>query len=367
MRASSLTCLLLLAAGPAWPAATLGIATPPGASTIAYDINAKGQVAAVIEHANGRQRGVLVEQGTATALALPGDGNSDTRAINDNGVVVGSAEQPKGRWHAYTWERAGGMRTLGTLGGASSYGTAINRAGMVAGYADVAGDGYHAFVFDGTAMTDLGTLGGTISNATGINNAGQVAGTAALRDGTRRAFIWDRARGMRDLGTLGGPASSAAAINDAGMVVGAAETGARKWHAFLHDGQRMIDLGALLPHGESFATGINNAGQVVGTVQGEDERLTFVWRDGKMTVYRGGQGLYLVNRINDAGQVIGAIRGTRLEAAVLSSSAVPRAAPGVMRPLLTALAGALLAAGAVILWRRRYRGLSWRSLVDKVK
>jgi probable HAF family extracellular repeat protein len=149
------------------------------------------------------------------------------------------------------------------------------------------------------------------------------------------------------------------------MVAGAAETKGRKWHAFLHDGTRMIDLGALLPEGESFATGINNAGQVVGTVQAEDERLTFVWRDGKMIVYRGGQGLHLVNRINDAGQVIGAIRGTRMEAAVLSASAMPQEPPGVMRPLMTALAGALLAAGIVIVWRRRYRGLSWRSLGAK--
>jgi probable HAF family extracellular repeat protein len=71
---------------------------------------------------------------------------------------------------------------LGTLGGNSSYGYAVNDTGQVAGYSHTLGNTVrHAFRYDGTpgsggVMRDLGTLGGTESEAYGINNAGQVAG-----------------------------------------------------------------------------------------------------------------------------------------------------------------------------------------------
>ena len=71
-------CLLLLAlAGATATAAvnptvaatrSLGIVGPAGESTIAYDVNAAGQVAAVLEDGAGRQRGVLFEKGRLTEL-----------------------------------------------------------------------------------------------------------------------------------------------------------------------------------------------------------------------------------------------------------------------------------------------------------
>jgi probable HAF family extracellular repeat protein len=305
----------------------VGIVMAEGESTIAYDINAAGQVAAVLQDDEGRQRGVLFEKGKLTEIGSANGMYSDARAINSGGVVVGSVSHKDGTWSALLFDRAHGLRELPTLGGPSSYGMAINDAGHAAGFADTPSGDWHAFIYrGGVALTDLGTLGGKISYASGMNNAGQVVGTATDEHDYRRAFVFTEGQGMRNLGTLGGRQSSATAINDAGVVVGASETKDRRWHAFIHDGKRMIDLGKMIGYGSSFATDINNKGHVVGTVLLPDERMSFVWRDGVMTVHRGGKGLHLTNSINEAEQVIGATYDLRMVAATMPSNAIPAVA-----------------------------------------
>jgi probable HAF family extracellular repeat protein len=326
--------LLALLAGPgaAWAgvnptvAATrsLGIVGPNGESTIAFDVNGAGQVAAVLEDEEGRQRGVLFEKGILTELGAEEGMYSDARAISPNGEIVGSTSRKDGSWRAFLYDRARGLRQLPTLGGRSSYGMSINKHGHAVGMADTDSGDWHAFLYkEGEPLRDLGTLGGKTSYANGMNNVGQVVGTATTHDDYRHAFVYDPAQGMRDLGTLGGRQSSATAINDNGMIVGASETKDRRWHAFVHDGKRMVDLGALIGFGSSFATDINNNGHVVGTVLMPDERLSFVWRDGKMTVHRGGKGLHLTNSINDAELMIGATYDLRMNAATMPSNAIP--------------------------------------------
>src|SRR3954465_13081078 len=71
---------------------------------------------------------------------------------------------------------------LGSLGGVSTYGTAINASGQVAGWGDTDAAGAshrRAFLFSNGVLTNLGTLsGGTQSFAYAINDAGQVAGSS---------------------------------------------------------------------------------------------------------------------------------------------------------------------------------------------
>lgn len=365
MHATLPRCLLsmLLAAGAASAATvthSIGIVGPAGESTIAYDVNAAGQVAAVLEDEDGKQRGVLFERGKITELGSLGGAFSNTKAINASGAIVGSAQEKAGHWRAFLYQAGVGMRDLGTLGGPSSYGMAINRAAETAGFADTADGAFHAFLHSGGKMRDLGTLGGTISYASGLNNAGQVVGTADTAAGYRHAFVHAAGKGMQDLGTLGGRQSSASAINDAGTVVGASEMPDRRWHAFVTERGRMVDLGALIGYGSSYATAINSAGHVVGTVLIGDERQSFVWRDGKMSVHRGGHSLYLTNAINDGEQVIGATYSRKLDAATMSSGAVPVVARGGKE--LLALIGLVIAlAGAAVVHRRRYHGVVLRS------
>ncbi len=333
---------------------SLGIAVPNDEATIAFDINAAGQVAAVLEDEEGRQRAVLFEKGVVTELGAEPGMFSDARAINPSGEIVGSAARKDGSWRAFVYTRSSGLRNLPTLGGTSSYGMAINDAGHVTGFADTAGLDWHAFLYKDAQMIDLGTLGGKISYASGMNNRGQVVGTATTHDNYRHAFLYDAAGGMRDLGTLGGRQSSATAINDAGMVVGASETADRRWHAFVHDGKRMVDLGALIGFGNSFATDINNRGHVAGTVMRNDERMSFVWRDGKMLVHRGGRGLHLTNAINDNELLIGATYGRRLEAATMPSNAIPAVAKEP-RKIAYFIALVLLLAGTGAAWRQYHQ------------
>ena len=100
----------------------LGIRAPDGESTIAFDVNQAGQVAAVLQNDDGRQRGVLFDQGVLTELKLKPGGFSDTKAINSKGQVTGSSEVEAGGWRAYIHQPGAGMRELGTLGGRSSMG-----------------------------------------------------------------------------------------------------------------------------------------------------------------------------------------------------------------------------------------------------
>lgn len=349
--------ILTLPADAGAAARSLGIFAPHGEQTVAFDMNAAGQVAAVLEDEDGNQRGVLYDKGKLIDVGSLGGKYSDAKAINDDGLIVGSARKVDGSWSAFLFERNGGMKVLGTLGGPSSYGMALNEHGDAVGFADTASGEWHAFVQRGdTDMVDLGTLGGKVSYASDINKHGQVVGTAAMPDGFRHAFLHDPGHGMVDLGTLGGRSSGATAINDHGVVVGASEMKDRRWHAFVHDGKHMVDLGALIGFGNSFATGINNAGHVVGTVVLQYERLSFVWRDNRMTVHRGGKGLNLTNAINDKGMVIGATYNRRYDAAVMRSNAPPVVAKGGTE-FIFMIAFVLLLAVAAVVYRKRYRGI----------
>jgi len=370
MHRTLLSCVipLLLLGGVAAAAPTsrtLGIVPPMGGETIAYDMNAAGQVAAVIEDEIGNQHGIFYEKGKLIPLDSPGGRESHARHINDKGQIIGSADRKDGTWRAFLYDRAGGMQVLGTLGGANSHGSALNNAGAAVGFSDLANGEWHAFLYQqGKELKDLGTLGGKISFANGINNKGQIVGAATLPDAYRHAFLYDPGHGMRDLGTLGGRSSAATAINDSGVIVGTSEMASRRWHAFVFDGQRMVDLGALIGRGDSYATGINSAGHVVGTVILGDERMSFVWRDGKMLLHTSGKSLYLTNAINDAEQVIGATYDHGLDAAAMLSSTVPFVDRGGAN-LASLITLALVTAGLSVMFRKRYRGLLFGALAER--
>ncbi|NHZ41717.1 HAF repeat-containing protein [Massilia aquatica] len=351
-----LAVLILLGGEASARPLSLGIAALPGESTIAYDMNGAGQVAAVLEDVDGNTRGVLFEKGKITDLGTRGGKHSDARGINERGQIIGSVRNKDGTWNAFLFHRDSGMRVIGTLGGPSSYGMALNQDGVAVGFADIPGGDWHAFIDDGAGqLQDLGTLGGNISYASAVNKHRHVAGTAANEHGLRHAFLYTPENGMVDLGTLGGRQSSALAVNDAGVVVGASETADRRWRAFMHDGKRMVDLGALIGNYNSFATDINNAGHVVGTVLVGSERMSFVWRDNKMTLHRGGQGLHLTNSINDRELVIGATYDRSMSAATMASNAAPVVTRGGSE-LLTLIGAVLTMAGLGVLYRLRSRG-----------
>lgn len=275
--------ILGLAAATALPAfgqSTLpGSFTDTGVAATPLEMNAAGDifvgefnVAPTQAHAFrwSSSSNSLVDIGTL------GGSSSVAFGINAKGdIIVGQATiAGDTATHAFVWTAASGvMADLGTLGGTYAAATGVSRTGdVIAGASMIAGDvSMHAFRWSATSnvMTDLGTLGGRTSSGLALSADGNVVvGYSYLADNTtRRAFRWTAASNlMNDLGSLGGTMSSATATNAAGDVVVGYSTlaGGTTPHAFRWTAASglMSDLGTL---GDNYAsaTGTNAAGDVV--------------------------------------------------------------------------------------------------------
>ncbi|HVV50146.1 MAG TPA: hypothetical protein VHO06_10840, partial [Polyangia bacterium] len=76
--------------------------------------------------------------------------------LNGSGQAVGLLRgHDTSTWQAFLWSAAGGLRPLGTLGGARSSASGISEGGLVVGNAQLAGsapdDVGHAFIYDSRA------------------------------------------------------------------------------------------------------------------------------------------------------------------------------------------------------------------------
>ncbi len=223
---------------------------------------------------------------------------SRATGINAKGQVVGfsgpDAEGAKSL--AFVWSSGSGMSDIGTLGGQHARAVAINDAGYITGDSATAtglpGEA-HAFLYElnpsgisaEMAMADLGTLGGSSSYGTAINASNHVVGYSSTADGSIRAFLHDGVS-MKNLGSLGGkePAidmSCALGINQGDQVVGYSylpldragygsplnSVKAPQPVAFLYQNGVMTDLNELIGSAaKSYrlysATAINDKGQI---------------------------------------------------------------------------------------------------------
>ncbi|HEV8284526.1 MAG TPA: hypothetical protein VGQ09_09455 [Chitinophagaceae bacterium] len=259
--------------------------SPNGLPEIRFSINDPGDIAGH-KTAPGGIIPVVWKNGQAYELqTLPGQQFGEVYDINNAGQMVG--ESLNGNFVNPTTMRAtvfsleGDPIDLGTLGGAKASAASINEDGYIVGVADNALGQSHAFLYVNGVMKDLGTLGGTTSNANAINNDGEVVGRSTLANGAIRAFLY-KDGAMQDLGTLGGVASVAFDINDKGEVVGFARVANGQAHAFLYKDGVMYDLGTL-GGVDSRAYGINNRGDIVGQYTNVDGSIHgFLYRDGQM-------------------------------------------------------------------------------------
>ncbi|MEH2289043.1 hypothetical protein [Nostoc sp.] len=284
------------------PTATGFDAYSPG-----YDINNAGQVvgSSILPNTNVfRSHAFRTAPNSAINpatddLGTLGGNSSSGNAINDFGQVVGGSNKSVyGFQYAFLWNDATGMQNLGTFGGDTSVANAINNLGQVVGSAKTKEGEFHAFFYSGSgALQDLTTLGGS-SSANDINDLGQIVGSKQTQSGQNHPFLYSRNGALQDLGTLGGKEGVASAINNFGQVVGTADTGAtfqpdepkecpcNVSHAFIYSGSGTLqDLGTL-GGPNSNATDINDFGQVVGNagyIKGSTITVPFFYSDGKMS------------------------------------------------------------------------------------
>lgn len=299
---------------------------------------------------------------------LPGGVSTGASGINIRGQVTGSATVPapapsqppfKGTPNPYTEHTIlysyGRLQDLGTFGGDSSGGSAINDHGQVIGFSEYPDNSIHAFLLTAGHGSDLGNLGGSLTEALGINNFGLVVGWTSLSNGAQRAYVYDgqihdlqlgdntEATGINDFGqiigdetgpavgitsaflltrghlellpSLGGFATWARSVNNRGHVAGFSWIADNStYHAILYVHGHTKDLGTLTGStGSSFATSINIRDEIVGTstpiTTGQDS--AFLYRRGQMfdlnTLLRGNSGWVLqeATGINDLGQIVG--------------------------------------------------------------
>jgi probable HAF family extracellular repeat protein len=245
---------------------------------------------------------------TATDLLTLGGATTYPSAINEAGRVVGDSQTAAGDIHGFFWTQAGGIVNLPPLGGAYSTATAVNASGQAAGTSSTAAGPQHAVRWPaaGGAPTDI-TPTASDSYAVAINASGAVAGTLTTAAGLQRAFYWSGSGAALELGTLGGTYSIATGMNASGQVVGySAIAGDLHEHAFLWTpGGTMVDVGG--GSTDSRANAVNDAGQVVGwAAPNADQKQAFSWTQaGGRVLFGAASASTMANAVSANGHVVG--------------------------------------------------------------
>jgi probable HAF family extracellular repeat protein len=272
-----------------------------GGNSNAKALNKKGDVVGESDDPiTGAYEAFLYKEGKMTGLGvLVSGGFSVAYGVNDSDEVVGASYSKVGGTtvgHAFLY-RKGKLQDL-TPGDVSSVATAINNIGQVTGFFK----GGHAFLYSNGQFQDLATLPtGYNSEGASVNNLGQVAGQANLAFGTViHAFLYSNGQ-LQDIGALAPSAentSVANGINDYGQIVGwsllVPGTPSLANHAFLYAAGSLRDLG--IPGEFNSAVAINNGGQIVGV-------CSF-----GIFLYVNGQ-LYDINKLQNSGSYIGGVAG----------------------------------------------------------
>ena len=194
-----------------------------GFNSVAQDINASGAIAGWSNDPWPPHGFMWTEGGGTTIAAIPPQ-SATFNAINASSVAAGGYNRT-----AATWSAATGWRDLATPFGDAAMAFALNDSGMVAGTATLGNFASQGVVWDATgAATAIGGLNGILrSELWGINNGGTAVGHAFARAGLgdQRAVKWTAAGGLQDLNTLIDPQSgwtllTARDINASGQIIG---------------------------------------------------------------------------------------------------------------------------------------------------
>lgn len=237
------------------------------------------------------------------------DGSSRLRALSI-GLALFAAQAGFSLAHAQTSYQ---LTPIGSFGGGTTQGNAINSAGDVVGCSLAVINGtttLRAFIYSNGQMMDIGSLvnGGTAC-ANDINDTGVITGNSTAATGESRAFIYTNGA-MTSLGNAG-TSSEGNSINNAGLIAGAAfgfngsYVGAFRYNAQLTPPQ--VDIGNLGGGIITQARSINAAGDITGWAVNAGSRGTsFLYQNGVITDLGAVLGFpSQAMALNDLGQVVG--------------------------------------------------------------
>jgi len=208
----------------------------PDSGGRAFAINDSGLAVGDSRNAVGLFRPVKYENGAVVELADNVGAASD---VNSAAQIVGWVDTVDGQL-AMLWEGTGST-ILTSLGDARQSAAAINESGVIVGSALHPDDSkLHAVVWDNGAIQDLGLYQDLFPTAAlDINDAGVIVGTATMEfaSGRTTALIW-RNGVAEELNNLIPPGSGwdllvASAINGSGQIVGWGERDAGRTRAFI--------------------------------------------------------------------------------------------------------------------------------------
>jgi len=308
----------------------IDLGTLGGDNSEARAVNSGGTVVGMSENASGEQRAFIWESSTMTEIPA-----REANDINDDGIVVGLIKQGvdvfgRAESQAFRWSRRDGMETnmLPKINVGLSpkkltgHARAINENGDIA----MIGQGIAMYAIlrraNGQAE-DLGHLGSSVSMAYDINDRGEVVGYTKIGRTTVHGFLF-RNGTMIDIGSLGGE-SGAHGINNKSEIVGSSRDSLARFRAFLWEDGNMNDLGTLGGQ-DSNARAINDRSWIIGNAQTEDgSQHGFLYRDGKMvdlnTLIDRRDGWVITDafRLNQKGQIAAVAQRNGLKHAVLLS------------------------------------------------
>lgn len=248
-------------------------------------ISSKGDVAGYMYYrpgSTGQETFLRKRDGSLTHLQLNGVGNVngiDAYGVNASGVVAGTYLDASFNFVAFSWKDGVTTTYPSTLGGPQSHLYAINDAGLMVGSAEKRAWDTRAVSWSAEGkMTKLpGLEAGGRSAAYGVSAQGWIVGGANL-SGNSHATLW-RDGTVFDLGVAAGDHwSSAQGINASGTIVGSGGVDSLDFHPVIWLDNVAHDLRMLttLPDGATMlgALGIADNGTIL--VNGKDADGLFV-------------------------------------------------------------------------------------------
>ena len=287
-----------------------------------FEINARGEIAGRTDMGSPfptAVRAVFWSPRTGVAdLGTLGGPQSETRALNDYGLVVGLAQKPGDvgfqQRHPTVWKVGhGGMQTIELGPFAQGQAEDVNNRGVVVGWsaASVTGPPTAFRWTERDGIEPIPPLAGPRSMAAGINEAGDVVGNSSVSATPPfidHAVVWWRTGGVTDIGTLGFN-STARSINDRGEVAGFGQPcpGCPQRPFYWSAETGIVDLG-IPPGTRGFAFEIDNHGRVAGWYESPPGvPHAFIWTLAGGTVHLPTLGgtISSTGSINGRGQVTG--------------------------------------------------------------